>query len=192
VLRGLAKRHALLASGDAATPRKVNRGTSTGALNLKIFLGIMEKARDDHKQGETFSSHKAVKFIITAIDIDNMFYVSHMTGEGDNKCYGRVIDGKCFRCGDSTSGVPVYSFDMDIADYNNDKLTLAIRIGEKGANDILGVTAREWRRIEKEEKNERLGKLWFMPHTATIGFSIDKNGVEKITLRDIVAVAQNA
>ena len=69
---------------------------------------------------------------------------------------------------------------------------LAVRLGAKGAADLLGVSASAWHRMERAERFERLGKLWFMPHVGTLGFSIDKDGNEKINLYNINAASNNA
>ena len=52
-----------------------------------------------------------------------------------------------------------------------------MRLGDKGAVDLLGVAASAWHRMERTDRFERLGKLWFMPHIGT-RFSIDKHGNE--------------
>ena len=69
---------------------------------------------------------------------------------------------------------------------------LAVRLGDKGATDLLGVNATQWTAFSTEERYERLSKLWFMPHVGTLAFSIDKDGNEKLILYNISPVACNA
>ena len=55
---------------------------------------------------------------------------------------------------------------------------LAVRLGDKGATDLLGVNTTQWTAFS----TERLSKLWFMPHVGTLAFSIDKDSNEKLIL----------
>ena len=67
-----------------------------------------------------------------------------------------------------------------------------MRLGDKGAVDLLGVAASAWHRMERTDRFERFGKLWFMPHIGTLGFSIDRSGNTKYTLYDISPAPHNA
>ena len=142
-------------------------------MSINELKAVGEKMRSQGLTGKRFPK---VMFKIDDIT-DDMIVLRHTSDMDD--CRGKVVDGKCKSCGEHTSGVHCFRFEMVLADLQDNDSFLEI-MGADGIGSALfkGRSAGVVSGMSRAEIDDIIDKWTEVPIIASFAVSVDPESDE--------------